>query len=224
VRDVGRNAAKAIDGLRPSFSSHVRLGECGAPVDSLLRCLALRIADLERWYPTSREKQARYGAPPRVGDKDRPQRIAQEFVEGSYNAGGFGCIIEIVRDFRNSPGKRRFAFLLPLGLLMLSMAVFGWGLQYKLSLYQAKDSISHLTPEAKLLSQKERPVATQAMDVRPSELPAFPLLPALLMAALTPGLYQAAARYVRTASTEGSRAPLPPCLQAVFLRPPPVLS
>jgi hypothetical protein len=143
---------------------------------------------------------------------------------GSYNARGFGCIIEIVRDFRNSPGKRRFAFLLPLGLLMLSMAVFGWGLQYKLSLYQAKDSISHLTPEAKLLSQKERPVAAKAMDVRPSELPAFPLLPALLMAALTPGLYQAAARYVRTASTEGSRAPLPPCLQAVFLRPPPVLS
>jgi hypothetical protein len=143
---------------------------------------------------------------------------------GSYNAGGFACIMRIVQDFCNSPGKRRFAFLLPLGLLMLSMAVFGWGLQYKLSLYQAKDSISHLTPEAKLLSQKERPVARLAMDARPPELPAFPLLPALLMVAFTPGLYQAATRYARTASTEGSRAPLPPCLQAVFLRPPPVLS
>jgi hypothetical protein len=132
--------------------------------------------------------------------------------------------MRIVQDFCNSPGKRRFAFLLPLGLLMLSMAVFGWGLQYKLSLYQAKDSISHLTPEAKLLSQKERPVARLAMDAHPPELPAFPLLPALLMVAFTPGLYQAATRYARTASTEGSRAPLPPCLQAVFLRPPPVLS
>jgi hypothetical protein len=168
---------------------------------------------------------------PLVGGGDRPRGVAQ-FVKtdsqaicwGAYNTERFGRIMRIVQDFRNSPGRRRFAFLLPLGLLMLSMAVFGWGLQYKLSLYQAKDSISHLTPEAKLLSQKERPVATQAMDVRPSELPAFPLLPALLMAALTPGLYQAAARYVRTASTEGSRAPLPPCLQAVFLRPPPVLS
>jgi hypothetical protein len=154
----------------------------------------------------------------------RQEQIAKEFCGGSYNAGGFGCIMRIVQDFCNSPGKRRFAFLLPLGLLMLSMAVFGWGLQYKLSLYQAKDSISHLTPEAKLLSQKERPVARLAMDARPPELPAFPLLPALLMVAFTPGLYQAATRYARTASTEGSRAPLPPCLQAVFLRPPPVLS
>jgi hypothetical protein len=147
-----------------------------------------------------------------------------EICWGTYNAGGFGCIMRIVQDFCNSPGKRRFAFLLPLGLLMLSMAVFGWGLQYKLSLYQASDSISHLTPEAKLLSQKERPVARLAIDARPAEIPAFPLLPALLMVAFTPGLYQAATRYARTASKEGSRAPLPPCLQAVFLRPPPVLS
>jgi hypothetical protein len=29
------NSAKAIVGLRPSFSSHVRWGERGAPVDSL---------------------------------------------------------------------------------------------------------------------------------------------------------------------------------------------
>jgi hypothetical protein len=131
-----------------------------------------------------------------------------------------------VQGLRNSPGKRRCAFLLPLGLLMLSMAVFGWGLQYKLSLYKSKDSISHLAPEAKLLSQKERPVTGQAMDVRPSEPSepgAFPLLPALLMLALTPGLFQAAARYVRTGSTEGSRIPLPPCLQPISFRPPPVL-
>ena len=47
------------------------------------------------------------------------------------------------------------------------MAVFGWGLQYKLSLYQGKDSISHLAPEAKLLSQKERPTAAQAANPPP---------------------------------------------------------
>jgi hypothetical protein len=34
------DAARAIVGLRPSFSAHVRLGERGAPVDSLLRCYA----------------------------------------------------------------------------------------------------------------------------------------------------------------------------------------
>jgi hypothetical protein len=31
------DAAKAIVGLRPSFSSHVRWGERGAPVDCLRR-------------------------------------------------------------------------------------------------------------------------------------------------------------------------------------------
>ncbi len=70
----------------------------------------------------------------------------------------------------NSSGNRHRAVLLPLGLLMLSMAVFGWGLQYKLSLYQGKDSITHLTPAAKLLSQKERPACGQVLSVRPVEL------------------------------------------------------
>jgi hypothetical protein len=35
--DLQGNAARAIVGLRPSFSAHVRLGERGAPVDSLQR-------------------------------------------------------------------------------------------------------------------------------------------------------------------------------------------
>ena len=124
---------------------------------------------------------------------------------------------------RNSLRNGSRAILLALGLLMLSAAVFGWGLQYKLSLYQGKDSISHQIPEAKLLSQKERPATGQAVSVRPSELPAFHLFPALIMVTVTTGLFQAAARYVRTGSLERSRPPLPPCLQAIFLRPPPVL-
>jgi hypothetical protein len=105
---------------------------------------------------------------------------------------------------------------------MLAMAVFAWGLQYKLSLYQSKDSISHSAPEAKLLSQKERPMTGQAMTGRPTQMPAPPILPALLMLAMTPGLHQAAARYARTGSTERAPAPLPACLRAVFFRPPPV--
>ena len=124
---------------------------------------------------------------------------------------------------RNSLRNSRRAFLLALGLLTLSAAVFGWGLQYKLSLYHGKDSISHQIPEAKLLSQKERPATGQAVIVRPSELPALPLFPALMIVTVASGLFQAAARYVRTGSLERSRPPLPPCLQAIFLRPPPVL-
>ena len=126
----------------------------------------------------------------------------------------------IVAWFRNSSGSRR-AVLLPLGLLMLSLAVFGWGLQYKLSLYQSKNSIAHLTPEAKLLSQKERPATAQALDARTPQAPVFAAFVFVAMASL---LRQAAARYLRIESRERSRPSRPPCLQALFFRPPPVLS
>ena len=114
----------------------------------------------------------------------------------------------IVAWFRNSSGSRR-AVLLPLGLLMLCLAVFGWGLQYKLSLYQAKTSIAHLTPEAKLLSQKERPATTRALGARTPEVPAFPAFAAFVFVAMASLLRQAAARYVRTGSIERSRPPRP---------------
>lgn len=120
--------------------------------------------------------------------------------------------------------KRYCAFLISFGLLTLSMAVFGWGLQYKLSLYQAKSSAAHLTPEAKLLSQKERPLVGPVQTTRPVEPPAFPFFPALLMVALAAVSCQAAARYTRTGSLEKSRAPLPACVHAIFFRPPPVLT
>jgi hypothetical protein len=107
---------------------------------------------------------------------------------------------------------------------MLSMAVFGWGLQYKLSLYKAKSSITHLAPVAKLLSQKERPVAAQPAIERPTELPSLPQISLAVVATLAPGLFRATARYRRIGSTEKARPPLPPCLELLFFRPPPVLS
>jgi hypothetical protein len=130
---------------------------------------------------------------------------------------------KMVEWFRNSSGSRR-AVLLPLGLLMLSLAVFGWGLQYKLSLYQSKNSINHLTPEAKLLSQKERPAATQGLVARSPEVPAFPFVAAFVLVAVASFLRRAAARYLRTGSMEKSRPSRPPCLQALYFRPPPVLT
>jgi hypothetical protein len=129
-----------------------------------------------------------------------------------------------VQGPRISLKKRNFAFLLPISFLMLSMAVFGWGLQYKLSLYKAKNSITHLAPEAKLLSQKERPMALQPASERPTELPSLPKICLALVVALAPGLFRSAARYGRIGSTEKARAPFPPCLESLFFRPPPVLS
>jgi hypothetical protein len=143
------------------------------------------------------------------------------FAEGSAIRDWKGrANLQLLGNSRN----RRCAFLLPLSLLMLSMAIFGWGLQYKLSLYQGKSSIAHLTPEAKLLSQKERPLVGQVRSTRPVEPPAFPVFPALLMVTLAASSCQAAARYTRTGSIEKSRAPLPACVHVLFFRPPPVLT
>ena len=46
------------------------------------------------------------------------------------------------------------------GILIVALAVFGWGLHYKMSLYDSPNSHSTAVPHAKLLSQKERPAAS----------------------------------------------------------------
>jgi hypothetical protein len=48
-------------------------------------------------------------------------------------------------------------------LAMLAFAVFAWGLHYKLSLYRS-ETVQHRGPEAKLLSQRERPVPCTQMQ------------------------------------------------------------
>lgn len=47
------------------------------------------------------------------------------------------------------------------------MAVFGWGLQYKVSLYHGHEAASHEIPVAKLLSQKERATPTESAVTPP---------------------------------------------------------
>jgi hypothetical protein len=44
-----------------------------------------------------------------------------------------------------------------MGLVLVGLCVFAWGLQYKLSLYDPPHAISHRMPAAKLLTGKERP-------------------------------------------------------------------
>jgi hypothetical protein len=45
------------------------------------------------------------------------------------------------------------------------LAVFSWGLQYKLSLYDPPQAVSHTMPEAKLLNKDERATVIQARAV-----------------------------------------------------------
>jgi hypothetical protein len=74
-----------------------------------------------------------------------------------------------------------------MGIVFLALAVFGWGVKYKLSLYDSPASISTHMSHAKLLSQKERPVSSNSLDlVRPSLQEAQPSITysAFLIAAI----------------------------------------
>jgi hypothetical protein len=45
---------------------------------------------------------------------------------------------------------------LPMAMLLLAFAVFGWGLHYKLTLYEQGPQVRASEPAAKLLSERER--------------------------------------------------------------------
>lgn len=55
--------------------------------------------------------------------------------------------------------SRRLSTLTAMGILLLACAVFGWGLEYKMSLYAPVGSQTTSVPEAKLLSERERPAS-----------------------------------------------------------------
>lgn len=61
--------------------------------------------------------------------------------------------------------NRRLSYGATFGILLVAVAVFGWGLRYKLSLYHPVEKTSNSGLHAKLLSQKERPVPNQIAGV-----------------------------------------------------------
>jgi hypothetical protein len=66
------------------------------------------------------------------------------------------------RELNASEGR----FAIGVSILLLALAVFGWGLHSKLSLYHIRARTSETAPIAKLLSERERPVDTaQHSDV-----------------------------------------------------------
>jgi hypothetical protein len=65
--------------------------------------------------------------------------------------------------------KGRFA--IGVSIVLLALAVFGWGLHSKLSLYHVRARTSETAPIAKLLSERERPTDTaQHSDVNHADL------------------------------------------------------
>jgi hypothetical protein len=90
--------------------------------------------------------------------------------------------------------SRRDSFRLVVIVFLLAVGVFFWGLKYKLSLYDSPGSGSSMSvPQAKLLSQKERPTAIQADSLAMPSRPELSLIvvSALLIATIWPSIHAA---------------------------------
>lgn len=73
-------------------------------------------------------------------------------------------------------------FAIGLSILLLALAVFGWGLHSKLSLYHLRAPASEVTPIAKLLSERERPADTaQHCDLNHGDLHAVALAASVVL-------------------------------------------
>lgn len=125
--------------------------------------------------------------------------------------------------------KRRALPWFWLGFIALAIAVFTWGLGYKLSLYDPPQAKSHEIPQAKLLSKNEQAIAVQSPLLKNTKDPSTALRKVLagvvLFFAVTLGR-QMAATFHRNMPDTGT-----PCLSrrfaaltSFFFRPPPVLS
>jgi len=121
--------------------------------------------------------------------------------------------------------NRRLSALTGMGILFLAFAVLGWGIKYKLSLYDAPGNFSSQTPHAKLLSQKERPVTDSVVDSVPaaSPLPESLIFNLTILAvALMFGLHMAVALCSATIPVYESRQQRSAHATYFSFRPPPV--
>lgn len=120
---------------------------------------------------------------------------------------------------RNARGGH---FAIGVSVLLLALAVFGWGLHSKLSLYHVRARASETAPIAKLLSERERPTVTaQHRDLNHGNLHAVAL-------AVSAVLIPRPAKQTRDISPRSEAPPLPPRTLALkgpsLRRPPPSLA
>jgi hypothetical protein len=106
-------------------------------------------------------------------------------------------------------------FALIIGLVALSIAVFNWGLQYKMSLYQESNAVTNAP--AKLWTGRTLTAATAALDVEPQQ-------EVLLLVALLVSLSPMPEKWLRGLAIP-AKLQLRAALRAAFsFRPPPVLA
>jgi hypothetical protein len=113
--------------------------------------------------------------------------------------------------------------------LGLSFCVFTWGLQYKLSLYDPPQAVSHAIPEAKLLSGNERSTTSESPLVKKTSISdrairmtLFSLLFVFLLA-INLKLRQVL-NWKDSDMSQPQRLPSQAGLTAFFFRPPPAIA
>jgi hypothetical protein len=112
-------------------------------------------------------------------------------------------------------------FAIGVSILLLALAVFGWGLHSKLSLYHIGARASATAPLAKLLSERERPADTaKHCDLNQGDIHA-------VARAASAMLIPRPVKQARVIQRRGDVPPLPPGTLArkgpALRRPPPSL-
>jgi hypothetical protein len=141
-----------------------------------------------------------------------------------------GCWIRIMVDLWN-PKWRSLPWLW-LGFVALALAVFTWGLGYKLSLYDPPQARSHEIPQAKLLSKNEQAIAVQsplledAHDRSTALSRVLAEVETLLMVAIAAVAIPTIPAFRRRVFEMGAPRPLRhlAALPCFFFRPPPALA
>ena len=112
-------------------------------------------------------------------------------------------------------------------VVLVVFAVFSWGVQYKLSLYDWPAKTVAATPQAKLLSQKERPIAVhEAVTGNPSR-PAQPVTPyfsALIGLIAATAIVSAIGKLISTDTSNFVPSKSRPHLSYFSFRPPPFVT
>jgi hypothetical protein len=119
---------------------------------------------------------------------------------------------------------------LSLAFLALAFCVFTWGLQYKLSLYDPPQAVSHQIPTAKLLSRDEQATASESPLIRENSVSQKVLLVTLFSFLLSFFLLALNLLGPGVQVSRGLNTELPWLLRmrasmsAFFFRPPPFLA
>lgn len=122
-----------------------------------------------------------------------------------------------------SDTSSRQSRIVSLGMLLLALAVFTWGVQYKLSLYDPPAKATAHMAKAKLLSEKERASIANASEslLAPVALPILPILFGYLASAMLIALGRFKFAYSDSNVRASAQLPKQPSQSFFFFRPPP---